>query len=135
MYYLWFVVLGLGLATPVFVILSVILGRIFDYAWILTCFCGLATLAGFLTLFCLAIINPLVARNEYNEFLETKVLVEQIYQGNNDQYENAGLNTKIIELNQWLAHAKSEKKQWGNWSMYCNVDVENLDYIVLGGVQ
>lgn len=138
MYNLWWIVIGLGIAIIVFIILCIKLhGECSVFSDLPTVFYCITTTIGiaFILVLAFAIGNPIVAKNEYNEFLETKALVEQVYQGNYEQYENAGLNVKIIEVNQWLAKAKSQKKQWGNWSMYCNVDVENLDYIVLGGVQ
>lgn len=67
----------------------------------------------------------------YNEFIETQIMVEEVYNADFNQYENLGLNNKIIEMNEWLVNAKASKKQWGNWSYYCVVDVENLDYITL----
>lgn len=137
MYNLWWVGIGLGVATLAFGILYFIFNSRSSYY-------GLATLteefiiltsALFAIVLLFAIVNPIIANKKYNGFLETKVLVEQLSAVNYDQYENAGLNAKIIELNQWLVQAKASKKQYGNWSMYCGLDIENLDYIVLGGVQ
>lgn len=79
----------------------------------------------------IASINTVCTKNEYAEFIETQRLVQEVYNGDYGEYENVGLNNKIIELNQWLAQAKASKKQWGNWSPYCIVDVDSLDYIVL----
>lgn len=77
-------------------------------------------------------INVACTKDEYNQFVETQVMVEQIYNGDGyTEYENAGINNKIIEMNQWLVKAKTSKKQWGNWSVYCMFDIDSLDYIVL----
>lgn len=92
---------------------------------------GIIGLVGVIVCLSFAIANPLEARDEYNEFVETKMMVEEVYQNDYEQFENAGLNIKILELNQWLAKAKAAKKQWGNWSKYCYLAIENLDYIVL----
>lgn len=137
MYNLWWVVIATGAATIIFSILYCVLESKkqdwFSMSWssIAACFFAIASGVVCIVMIGIAIYNPLKAKNEYNEFLETKALVERVYQGDYEQYENAGANVKVIELNQWLAHAKSEKRQWGNWSMYCGLDVEHLDYIVL----
>ncbi len=136
MYNLWWVVIGLGIATLAFGILYFIFNSRSSYFGLdcgstLTEMFIVLTGASFALVLLFAIVNPITANKEYNEFLETKALVEQVYQGDFTQYENLGLNSKIIELNQWLVQAKASKKQYGNWSMYYALDVENLDYIVL----
>lgn len=138
MYNLWWVVIGLGIIAFVLIILCYIYNIKSDnYFLDWGPYGGPTLIIGVicLVMFVSAIINPIAAKNKYYEFLETKVLVEQLGTVNYDQYENLGLNSKIIELNQWLVQAKASKKQYGNWSMYYALDVENLDYIVLGGVQ
>lgn len=74
----------------------------------------------------------LEARRDYQEFVYTQQMVNEIYIGDEyTQLENAGLNNKIIEINQWLTQAKASKKQFGNWSVYCTVDIDSLEYIKL----
>lgn len=69
------------------------------------------------------------ARVEYNNYIETKQLVESIYVEEN-VIENAGLNKKVIEMNQWLINARNNKNQYGFCSMYYELNLEDLDYIV-----
>lgn len=71
------------------------------------------------------------ARNKYSTFIETQELVRVVYDGKYDEYENAGLNTKIVEVNQWLAEARASKKNWGICSAYYSFDLDSLDYIKL----
>ena len=71
------------------------------------------------------------ARNEYATFIETQELVETIYSGEYTEYENVGLNNKVIELNQWLAKARADKKNWGVCSVYHSFDLDSLEYIKL----
>ena len=106
-----------------------------DYyaGWFIALIIGIIIgITGFATCLAVSIVNPLQAKKEYTEFIETQAMVEQVYNGDDyNQYENAGLNNKIIELNQWLASAKSDVKIYGNWSMYCTIDLNSLDYIKL----
>lgn len=72
---------------------------------------------------------------EYREFVETKQMVEDVYNGDYTQYENAGINIEIIELNKWLAHAKAEKQRFGDWSFYAGLDLDSLEYIKLTNIK
>ena len=47
--------------------------------------------------------------------------------------ENAGINSAIIEQNKWLANAKTSVREYGVWSIYYNLGVEEMEYISLGG--
>lgn len=87
----------------------------------------------FVMLLCLSIVLPLQAKQEYKEFVENQSMIEQIYEESNVN-ENIGLTQKVVELNQWLAKAKTSKDLYGNWSMYCNLNLEDLEYIKLKGV-
>lgn len=78
----------------------------------------------------LAIALPMIAREEYSTFINTKEMVEFIYEEDN-ALENAGLTSKIIELNNWLASAKASKEIYGDWSMYYFLDLDSLEYIQL----
>lgn len=97
------------------------------YFWICFAICALIV---FITIMVASALT-IKTKQEYNQFIETQTMVEEVYNGDYTQYENLGLNNKIIELNQWLVNAKTSKKQWGNWSYYCVVDVESLNYITL----
>ena len=76
-------------------------------------------------------VNYCSARDEYATFIETQELVETVYSGEYTEYENAGLNTKIVEVNQWLAQARASKKNWGICSIYYSFDLDSLEYIKL----
>ena len=78
----------------------------------------------------IAIILPLQAKKEYTIYISTQEMVEEIY-NENSTLENAGLTNKIIELNNWLTRARASKETYGNWSMYYNLNLNELDYIRL----
>lgn len=135
MYNLWWITIALGVLVLIGIFFW-IFGFCYDYGRldglgyfgvVVTMIAGIA----FITVLLMSIINPICARNEYNTFIETQVMVEEVYNGEYTDYENAGLNNTIIEVNKWLAQAKASVKQWGNWSAYCGLDLNSLEYIKL----
>lgn len=99
----------------------------------LTCSGGIITIitiAVLVILIGIAIILPLQAKKEYTIYISTQEMVEEIY-NENSTLENAGLTNKIIELNNWLTRARASKETYGNWSMYYNLNLNELDYIRL----
>ena len=88
------------------------------------------TIVALIILIGLAITLPLQAKQEYETYISTQEMVEEIYD-EDSTLENAGLTNKIIELNNWLTKARASKEVYGNWSMYYLLDLESLDYIQL----
>ena len=132
MYNLWWITIALTVVVVTGIFLCIFTDEILQgIGAIITLLFGIALLVVFI----ISIANPIIAKNEYNEFIETRTMVEQVYSGDYTELENAGLNNEIIEVNKWLAKAKASKKQWGNWSMYYALDLDSLDYIVLKKVE
>ena len=92
-----------------------------------------AMIVGLGLLVCLLVcpIEYCTAKDKYATFIETQELVRVVYDGEYNEYENAGLNTKVVELNKWLAEARASKKNWGICSAYYSFDLDSLDYIKL----
>ena len=76
--------------------------------------CGVATLK--------------VAEEEYEQFLATQDVFEQVYVAENE-LENIKLTETIIEMNHWLVEAKASKKTYGCFSRYYYLNVEDLEPI------
>lgn len=137
MYAVWWLVISFGVLLLLSII-SIVIGynisekTIYDADWLL--FTGVQmsviTSIAFIITLLFAILMPLQARKEYNEYINTYELVQELYD-NDKTLENAGLTLKVIELNQWLTSAKASNKTYGNWSMYCTIDLDNLEYIKL----
>ena len=79
-----------------------------------------------------AIMVPIKAMKEVAYWQEFKPMAESII-NSSDSYQSLGIADKIIEYNTWLAEARSSQEIWKNWSMYYNVDLSGLEYIVFGG--
>ena len=79
-----------------------------------------------------AIMVPIEAMEEVAYWQEFKPMAENII-NSSDSYQSLGITDKVIEYNTWLAEARTSQEIWGNWSMYFNVDLSELDYIVFGG--
>lgn len=140
MWNLWWIVIAIAILTiieTIFVISVKIASNIdgisyelYDFA-IWSCLTYIISFIGVIMVI-LMLSKQLEARTNYQEFIYTQQMVNEIYIGDEyTQLENAGLNNKIIEINQWLTKAKASKKQLGNWSVYCTVDIDNLEYIKL----
>lgn len=102
-------------------------GTTLEMSGIVTTFIAIVFLVIFILL---AVVPPLCAKQEYIEFVNTKEMVELVYE-DDGSIENAGLTSKIIEVNNWLAKARASKETYGDWSMYYYLDLNELDYIQL----
>lgn len=72
------------------------------------------------------------AKQECLAFEETKpMLISSV--DNAENLENAGITGVIVEQNKWLANAKVSVREYGVWSFYYNLGVEEMEYISLGG--
>jgi RsiW-degrading membrane proteinase PrsW (M82 family) len=72
------------------------------------------------------------SKQECLAFEETKsMLVSSV--DNTKNLENAGITSTIVEQNKWLANAKASVREYGVWSFYYNLGVEEMEYISLGG--
>ena len=79
-----------------------------------------------------AIMVPIEAMKEVAYWQEFKPMAESII-NSSDSYQSIGIADKVIEYNTWLAEARTSQQIWGNWSMYFNVDLSGLEYIIVGG--
>ena len=68
------------------------------------------------------------AEREYEQFLATQDVFEQVYDAENE-LENIKLTETIIEMNHWLVEAKAGKKTYGYFSRYYFLNVEDLEPI------
>ena len=68
------------------------------------------------------------AEADYEQFLATQDVFEQVYVAENE-LENIKLTETIIEMNQWLVKAKASKKTYGCFSRYYYLNVEDLEPI------
>lgn len=68
------------------------------------------------------------AEAEYEQFLVTQDVFEQVYVAENE-LENIKLTETIIEMNHWLVEAKASKKTYGCFSRYYFLNVEDLEPI------
>ncbi len=132
MYNMWYIALGCIPVIIIGIVLMIVSKKMSVYSCcdiigILTTFLSSVTMILFIAI---SICLPIIAKQEYEEFINTKEIVETLYDENNT-LENAGLTSTVIELNNWLASAKASKVTWGNWSMYCYLDLDNLEYIQL----
>lgn len=72
------------------------------------------------------------AKQECLAFEEAKSMcVSSIADAEN--LENMGINGTIVELNMWLVNAKARVQEYGAWSLYYGLGVEEMEYISLGG--
>jgi hypothetical protein len=72
------------------------------------------------------------SKRECLAFEETKsMLISSVDNAKN--LENAGITSTIVEQNKWLANAKASVREYGVWSCYYNLGVEEMEYISLGG--
>ena len=72
------------------------------------------------------------SKQECLAFEETKsMLVSSV--NNAENLENAGVTSVIVEQNKWLANAKANVREYGVWSLYYDLGVEEMEYISLGG--
>ena len=73
-----------------------------------------------------------IAKQECLVFEETKsMFVSNI--ANAENLENVGITGAIVEQNKLLANAKISGREYGVWSFYYDLGVEEMEYISLGG--
>ena len=82
----------------------------------------------FIVFLIVSITFPLNAQKEYTEFLEQKALIEETIKSG-EEYDNVAINQSIIEANKWLSAAKADKKTYGCFSDYYNIDLESIEPI------
>ena len=68
------------------------------------------------------------AEKDYEQFLATQDVFEQVYVAENE-LENIKLTETILEMNGWLVNAKANKKTYGWFSRYYYLNVEDLEPI------
>lgn len=100
---------------------------------------GLAFLGMFVMMFSVVVGGVLsgvsvarlkLADTEYYQFIETKEMVEYMIDPE-QELANVDLTSTITEMNEWLVDAKWSQIRWGNWSMYCRLDLSDLEYITM----
>jgi len=121
----WLIVAGIGL---ILFIVGIILNNCLWWDWAVILI-GIGIIMLLLGLI-LGLIAPLGAKQEYAEFEETRTMIVEVYEDNNEQ-ENYAISLAVIEANDWLTEAKASKKMWGIFSIYYFMDVENIGYISL----
>lgn len=133
MYALWWIVIGVSILVPIGVVLQIVFWNNYDsclgiVGLLLWSFAfAIAFIIGLV-----ATILPIQAKEEYRKFVNTSEMVQEVYDAG-QTLENAGLTAKVIELNSWLSDARVSQELYGNWSMYCNLDLDSLEYIKLNG--
>jgi hypothetical protein len=75
-----------------------------------------------------SIFSPIKAKKEYQTYIIQKEFVEEAY-SNGTELDNIAMTQTIIEMNDWLINAKVNKKFYGNWSKYYNLDIDSLEPI------
>lgn len=84
----------------------------------------------FIIILACSILNPIDTKKEYAEFENTREIVQNAYE-NGTPEDNYAITQSIIESNEWLAKAKASKSTWGCFSMYCYIDLENVEPITI----
>lgn len=93
----------------------------------------MAVIGSWLVAFILLIViifNPLVIKQEINKFEQYQELVEASYSEEETEL-NFAMNIQVIELNTWLAEARSFEETYGIFSFYRG-KIDDLKYIELG---
>lgn len=95
----------------------------------------LVILAGLAVLFfvldaCFAISAPIEAKQEYLEFENTRIIVQQAYESGTAS-DNLSITNTVISANKWLAQAKANKQVYGIFSKYYFIDFEKIEPIEL----
>ena len=124
----WYVLIGVG----VLFVAAIVLG-IYKMSGMAV---GIATVLGvvILVLGTVCIVSSVEAKNNYYKQKERYKYVMQVVDKMNDyQYANFGISETILSYNGWLESARAKKQAFGNWSFYCNLPIEELNYIGLGG--
>lgn len=69
-----------------------------------------------LSILTIMICSPLTVKRDTNTFLQQKEYIENHIP--NNEYEDAALTTKKIELNEWLIKAQYDYQYWRLFSFY-----------------
>lgn len=78
----------------------------------------------------LLIAKGIKTKSEIIEFGHQKEMIEQTVENGTD-LENIAITQTIIEYNQWLAKAKTNKEIYGIFSFYYGTDVDNMQPIMI----
>jgi energy-coupling factor transporter transmembrane protein EcfT len=76
------------------------------------------------------IVNPLIIKENINEFKMYQELVEITY-SEEDKELNYAMNVQVIKMNKWLANVKSKEEVYGIFSFYRG-KIDDLEYIEIG---
>ena len=128
---MWLVVFGVIVVISV---IALIISRVlwqYDFSDWLTplsvCVMALSLIMGIA-----ALGTRVTAKQKCIAFEETKsMLISSV--NNAENLENAGITSTIVEQNKWLANAKASVREYGVWSFYYDLGVEEMEYISLGG--
>lgn len=128
----YYVVIGLVLVSVCLLLTGLVSNKFRDFYQKRTRY-YIASLAIFgfaLILLTTTIANRIDAKKRLEVFKEECEVVPKVVETQYD-YTTFGVTTKILEYNEWLAKAKADLRLYGNWSYYCGLDIEELEYIGL----
>ena len=138
MFNLWWIIIGFGLIAvisgiiiTVEVIFSKSLEEMFSKKVIIIFKIGL--FASCITIALIVVTKTIMfyVDGKQKDFFETRSQVLYgDYESLND-IKKVELINKIIDANNWLEQAKESNARYGNWSIYCNINVDALEYITL----
>lgn len=128
---MWLVVFGvIAVISAIALIISRVLWR-YDFSDWLTPFSVCALIVSFVIGATLFWVRTETKR-ECLAFEETKsMFISSV--DNAENLENAGITDAVVKQNQWLVCAKTSVREYGVWSFYYNLGVEEMEYISLGG--
>lgn len=125
----WFVIIGLGIIFIASVVTAIILSATYNENFIPILSAIFSAI--FITLSAPMLINKRIDANKeyirYKELYEYVMNVVDTMDGYN--YANLGITQRILDYNEWLENAKASKETLGNWSIYYDIPVEELEYI------
>ena len=112
------------------VILFVILVILFTFEKLNNCDLIGSMVLGFVvvSIFIIVLLVNLEVKQQVNQFDNYQEMVNEIY--TNGEIEDAAINSKIIDLNKWLADANGSVETFGIFSLYRG-KIEKLEYIKL----
>ena len=122
------------LAIFVIIGLVMILGNILDW-WdlddnIIVFMTNIISWCAAIVILLVIIFMPLEVKQEINKFEQYQELVEASYSEEETEL-NFAMNIQVIELNTWLAEAKSYEETYGIFSFY-HGKIDDLQYIEIG---
>ena len=122
------------LAIFVIIGLIMILGNILDWWYlddnIIVFMTNIISWCGAFVILLVIIIIPLEVKQELNKFEQYQELIEASYSEEETEL-NFAMNIQVIELNTWLAEAKSYEETYGIFSFY-HGKLDALQYIEIG---